>query len=63
MFYVIRKMTGKVVGRKIPDDSLELYLRVLPSGVYGIENSDGNEVAEATVCNGCATFKVQFGPV
>jgi len=41
-------MTGKVVGRNVPQDSLEVYLSTLPSGVYGVEDSDGKE-REVTV--------------
>ena len=48
MFRVTRKMTGKVVGRNVPQDSLEVYLSTLPSGVYGVEDSDGKE-REVTV--------------
>jgi hypothetical protein len=49
MFRVIRKMTGKVVGRNVPHDSLDSYLATLPTGVYGVEDSEGNEVREVTV--------------
>jgi len=49
MFRVTRKLSGKVVGRNVPQDSLDAYLSSLPSGVYGVEDSDGNEVREVTV--------------
>ena len=63
MFWVVRKMTGKVVGRNVPEESLELYLSVLPAGVYGVEDSDGNEINEVAVRNGRVKFKVCYGPV
>ena len=49
MFWVTRKMTGKVVGRNVPQDSLDAYLSNLPTGVYALEDSDGNEVRQVTV--------------
>ena len=49
MFWVTRKMTGKVVGRNVPEESLEAYLSTLPSGVYGVEDSDGQRSQEVTV--------------
>lgn len=52
MYYVTRKARGKVVGRNVSDDSLDLFLSVLPTGVYGIEDSAGNEIALATVRKG-----------
>jgi hypothetical protein len=47
--FVTRKKTGKVVGRNVPQDSLDAYLSALPSGVYRVEDSEGNEVREVTV--------------
>jgi hypothetical protein len=49
MFWVTRKMTGKVVGRNVPEELLGVYLSTLPTGVYALEDSDGNEVREVTV--------------
>ncbi len=51
MYWVTRKMTGKIVGRNVPHDALEAYLSTLPSGVYGVEDSQGNE-REVTVKSG-----------
>jgi hypothetical protein len=48
MYWVTRKMTGKIVGRNVPQEALEAYLSTLPSGVYGVEDSQGNET-EVTV--------------
>ena len=58
MYWVTRKMTGKVVGRNVPQDSLDAYLSTLPSGVYGVEDSEGNEVREVTVKAGRVSFAV-----
>ena len=41
MYWVTRKMTGKIVGRNVSQDALEAYLSTLPSGVYGVEDSQG----------------------
>ena len=49
MYYITRKKTGKVVGRNIPADEVEMYLSTLPTGVYGVEDSDGNEIRVVTV--------------
>lgn len=62
MFWVTRKATGKVVGRNVSEDSLELFLSVLPTGVYGIEDSDGNELNLVTVKRGRVEFKECYGP-
>lgn len=63
MFWVTRKLTGKVVGRKIPEDTLEVYLSTLPTGVYAVEDSDGNELNEVAVKKGRVEFKHCYGPV
>jgi len=57
MFWVTRKATGKVVGRNMPEDSLDLFLAILPTGVYGVEDSDGNELNLVTVKRGRVEFK------
>lgn len=62
MFYVTRKATGKVAGRNVPEDSLELFLSVLPAGVYAVEDSDGNELNLATVQRGRVAYKDCYGP-
>ncbi len=62
MFYVTRKLTGKVVGRKVPEESLDLYLSTLPTSVYGIEDSDGNELYLVTVRAGRITYKGCYRP-
>jgi hypothetical protein len=62
MFWVTRKLTGKVVGRRIPEDSLETYLAVLPAGVYAIEDSDGNELNEVKVRAGRVEYAKCYGP-
>jgi hypothetical protein len=51
MYWVTRKMTGKIVGRNVPQEALEAYLSTLPSGVYGVEDSQGKET-EVTVKSG-----------
>jgi len=56
---VVRKATGKLVGQNVPERNLDLYLACLPAGAYGIEDSDGIELALATVCKG----KVRVKPV
>jgi len=56
MFWVTRKATGKVVGRNVPEATLELFLSVLPAGVYGVENADGVELTLATVKRGRDEF-------
>ena len=53
---IIRKATGKRVGRVGTVAELETTLAVLPAGVYGVENSEGDEIAVATVCKGKVTF-------
>jgi hypothetical protein len=60
MFWVTRKKTGKVVGRNVPQESLEAYLSTLPSGVYGVEDSDGKEAREVTVKAGRVSFAVNL---
>jgi hypothetical protein len=62
MFWVTRKATGNVVGRNVSEESLELFLSVLPTGVYAIENSDGSELNLATVKRGRVEFKDCYGP-
>lgn len=62
MFWVTRKATGKLVGRNVPEESLELFLSVLPAGVYGIEDSDGNDINVATVKCGRVEFSECYGP-
>lgn len=57
MFWIIRKMTGKLVGRNVAKDSLDVVLSAMPPGVYGIEDSDGNEINVATVKHG----RVRYG--
>ena len=61
MFRVTRKMSGKVVGRNVPQESLEAYLSAMPSGVYGLEDSDGNEVNQVTVKAGRVSFNYATG--
>jgi hypothetical protein len=63
MFWIVRKLTGKVVGRKVSEDSIDVYLSVLPAGVYGIEDSDGNELNEVRVRAGHVEYKHCYGPV
>ncbi len=60
MFQVTRKMSGKVVGRNVPQESLEAHLSAMPSGVYGLEDSDGNEVNQATVKAGRVSFAINY---
>jgi len=62
MFWVTRKATGKVVGHNVAEESLELLLSVLPTGVYSIEDSDGNELNVATVKRGRVAFRDCYGP-
>jgi hypothetical protein len=61
MFYVTRKATDEVVGRKVPEESLDLYLSVLPAGVYGVEDSDGNELNVVTVSHGRISYAEHHG--
>lgn len=63
MFWVTRKATGKVVGWDVPEESIDLYLSTLPTGVYAIEDSDGNELNLVTVKRGRVEFKDCYGPV
>ena len=64
MFRILRKMTGKVVARNVPEESLESHLSALPPGVYGIEDSGGNEVSIATVkCGKLAWGRVAIATV
>jgi len=63
MFWITRKATGKVVGRSVPEESLDTYLRTLPTGVYAVEDSDGNELNEVRVRAGCIEYKECYGPV
>jgi hypothetical protein len=62
MFYITRKATGKVCGRNVSEDSLDLVLSAMPTGVYGVEDSDGNELNVATVRAGRVTYRDCFGP-
>jgi hypothetical protein len=55
-YWVTRKMTGRVVGRNVPDSSLDTFLSVLPTGCYGIEDVDGNEITFAVVRKGCVEY-------
>jgi len=52
MYYVSRKATGRNVGRDVPEDTLDLFLSLLPTGIYAIEDSDGNELCLVTVKRG-----------
>ena len=56
MLTVIRKKTGKRIGRVPTEAMLELFLSVLPIGVYGVEDSNGNEITVATVKGGRVKF-------
>jgi len=62
MFWVTRKLTGKVVGRDVPEDSIDTYLACLPAGVYAIEDSDGNELNEVKVRAGRIEYANCYGP-
>jgi len=57
--YITRKLTGRVVGQDVPEATVDLYLSCLPTGVYGLENDYGIEVAEVRVRRG----KVSYSPV
>jgi len=63
MFWVSRKATGKVVGQDVPEGSIDLYLSTLPTGVYALEDSDGNELNLVTVKRGCVKYANCYGPV
>jgi hypothetical protein len=52
MLNITRKATGKLVGRKVTEDTLELFLSVLPAGVYSVEDLAGNELDLITVKGG-----------
>ncbi len=54
---IIRKATDKKVGTVRTVEELELTLTVLPAGVYGVNNAEGDEIAVATVCKGKVTFE------
>jgi hypothetical protein len=62
MCWITRKKTGKVVGRDVPEDSVDVYLSTLPAGVYAIEDSDGNELNEVKVRAGCVEYAKCHGP-
>lgn len=62
MFWIIRKATEKLVGRHVSEECLELFLSTLPTGVYGVEDCDGNEINLATVKRGRVEFRDCFGP-
>ena len=62
MFWVTRKMTGKVVGRDVLEDSIDMYLSTLPTGIYALEDSDGNELNEVRVRAGRVEYKHCYGP-
>jgi hypothetical protein len=62
MFWVTRKLTEKVVGRNVPEDSIDTYLSCLPAGVYAIEDSDGNELNEVKVRAGRVEYAKCYGP-
>ncbi len=62
MLYVTRKSTGKIVGRNVAEDSLDVYLSTLPTGVYSLEDSDGNELNEITVKKGRVVYRDCNGP-
>ena len=53
---IVRKATGKRVGRVGTIDELETTLAVLPAGVYSVEDKGGDEIAVATVRAGRVTF-------
>jgi hypothetical protein len=53
---IVRKATGKRVGWVGRVEELETTLTVLPTGVYSVENSEGDEIAVATVRNGKVAF-------
>ena len=57
MFWIVRKATEKLVGRGVSEDSLDLFLAVLPAGVYGIEDSDGNDINLAIVKRGRVEYR------
>jgi hypothetical protein len=61
MYYITRKLTGKIVGRDVAEDSLDLVLANLPAGVYGVEDSDGKELNVATVRAGRVVFQTGEG--
>ena len=56
MLTVMRKKTGKRIGQVPTEAMLELFLSVLPIGVYGVEDSNGNEITVATVKGGRVKF-------
>ena len=46
MLSIIRKATGKQVAEVEEGHWLETVLACLPSGVYGVEDTEGNEVSK-----------------
>ena len=61
MFFITRKLTGQVCGRGVSAESLDLYLAVLPPGVYAVENADGVELREAIVKRGRVVYREVAG--
>ena len=61
MLSIIRKATGKQVAEVEEGHWLETVLACLPSGVYGVEDSEGNEVNQATVKAGRVSFSNATG--
>ncbi len=53
---IIRKATNKKIATVRTVEELELTLTGLPSGVYGVENSEGDEIAVATVRGASVKF-------
>jgi len=62
MVTITRKMTGKLVNPGIRLSEIEALLPMFPAGVYGIENADGAEIAEAKVSRGKCRLYVQGRP-
>lgn len=59
---ITRKMTGKRVNPGIRLSEVETILPLFPAGVYGIEDTDGIEIAEAKVSRGKCRLYVQGRP-
>jgi hypothetical protein len=58
----VRKATEKAVARNVREESLDTVLSSLPTGVYGLEDSDGNELNIVTVKKGRVEYKECNGP-
>lgn len=56
MFHIRSKKSDRLVGSVETVEEVKPIVQFFPSGVYSVEDSNGNEINLVTVCKGKVTF-------